>query len=120
MAVIELIRNRAPRWSALTWIIIACAAVFVIVRIAAATGASAAGGSMAQTLVDRLALSSDAAALMSRPWTPFTYMFTHYEVMHLIFNMLWLYWFGTLLLTVFSGTRLMAVYLTGGLAGAAT
>ena len=57
---------------------------------------------------------------MSRPWTPFTYMFTHYEVMHLIFNMLWLYWFGTLLLTVFSGTRLMAVYLTGGLAGAAT
>ena len=30
-------------------------------------------------------------------------------VMHLIFNMLWL-WFGTLLLTVFSGTpRLMAV-----------
>lgn len=120
MAVIELIRNRAPRWSALTWIIIACAAVFVIVRIAAATGASAAGGSMAQTLVDRLALSSDAAALMSRPWTPLTYMFTHYEVMHLIFNMLWLYWFGTLLLTVFSGTRLMAVYLTGGLAGAAT
>ncbi len=49
MAVIELIRNRAPRWSALTWIIIACAAVFVIVRIAAATGASAAGGSMANT-----------------------------------------------------------------------
>ena len=33
------------------------------------------------------------------------------------FHMLWLYWFGTLP-TVFSGTWLMAVYLTGGLAGA--
>lgn len=121
MAVSELIRRRMPRWSALAWIIIVCAAVFVTVRIAAATGpASTAHGSMAQTLVDRLALPVDAAALLHRPWTPLTYMFTHYEVMHLIFNMLWLYWFGTILLTVFPGRRLLAVYLTGGLAGAAT
>ena len=39
--------------------------MFVIVRIAAATGASAARQRMAPALVDRLALSSDAAALES-------------------------------------------------------
>ena len=37
-----------------------------------------------------------------QPWTLFTYMFLHAGALHLLFNMLWLYWFGQLFLAFFS------------------
>ena len=42
--------------------------------------------------------------LLSRPWTIFTYMFTQFDFLHLLFNMLWLYWFGSFFLNYFYGT----------------
>ena len=32
-----------------------------------------------------------------RPWTLITYMFTHTDVLQAVFNILWFYWFGTML-----------------------
>ena len=48
-----------------------------------------------------------------------TYMFMHADVLHLLFNMLWLYWFGQLFLYLFSEKHFRGVYLLGGLCGAA-
>ena len=31
-----------------------------------------------------------------RIWTLFTYMFVHYDLWHILFNMMWLYWFGSI------------------------
>lgn len=65
------------------------------------------------------AMPADLHLLAYRPWTPFIYMFAHYDVLHLLFNMLWLYGFARLFL-MFSGSRqLMALYIYCGLAGAA-
>ena len=45
-----------------------------------------------------LQLPASPELLLFRPWTLFTYMFTHFDFLHILFNMLWLYWFGGLFL----------------------
>lgn len=52
-----------------------------------------------------------------QPWTILTYMFLHTDVFHILFNMLWLYWFGALFLQSFSAKHLRGVYLLGGICG---
>ena len=69
-------------------------------------------------LLEYLGVPADPAELLYRPWTLFTYMFTHFEFLHLLFNMLWLYWFGSFFLNHFSQRDLTGVYLLGGLCGA--
>jgi membrane associated rhomboid family serine protease len=53
-----------------------------------------------------------------QPWSIFTYMFMHGGVMHILFNMLWLYWFGQLFLCFFSAKHLRGLYVLGGICGA--
>lgn len=65
-----------------------------------------------------LSVPSITEVLVQRPWTPFTYMFLHTGFLHLLFNVLGLYWFGQLFMYHFEGRKLLAVYLLGGLAGA--
>ena len=52
-----------------------------------------------------------------QPWTLFTYMFLHAGALHLLFNMLWLYWFGQLFLAFFSARHFRGLYLLGGIGG---
>lgn len=56
---------------------------------------------------------------ITQPWTLITYMFMHASILHILFNMLWLYWFGRLFLNFFSAKHLRGLYLLGGIAGAA-
>ena len=66
-----------------------------------------------------LAMPADPVALLHRPWTLLTYMFLHEGFFHLFFNMLCLYWFGKLFLTVYSERHLVGLYLVGGLVAGA-
>jgi len=45
-------------------------------------------------------------------------MFTHKDILHILFNMLWLYWFGIIFLEYLDQRKLVAVYIEGGLCGA--
>lgn len=65
-----------------------------------------------------LALPPDASLLLFKPWGLVTYMFTHYDFFHLLFNMLWLYWFGIVFMDYFSSRSFWVTYILGGLAGA--
>lgn len=65
-----------------------------------------------------LEVPASLSKLLFRPWTLFTYMFVHANLMHLFFNMLWLYFFGRLFLRYFGNRQFIIVYLGGGLAGA--
>jgi len=69
-------------------------------------------------LLSYLELPSSPVLFLYRPWTVISYMFTHYEVLHILFNMLWLYWFGKLFLNFFTPRQLGGVYLLGGITGA--
>ena len=65
-----------------------------------------------------LQMPSSPELLLYRPWTVITYMFTHYDFLHILFNMLWLYWFGGLFLSFFNERQLGGLYILGGIAGA--
>lgn len=69
------------------------------------------------TLLEWIGVPADPEYLLSRPWTIFTYMFTQFDFLHLLFNMLWLYWFGSFFLNYFTERKLTGVYLLGGLFG---
>jgi membrane associated rhomboid family serine protease len=53
----------------------------------------------------------------TRPWTIITYMFFHEGFIHILFNMLWLYWFGKIFLGFMSQRKLLGVYIMGGIWG---
>ena len=61
---------------------------------------------------------SSPELFLHRPWTIVTYMFTHFDFLHILFNMLWLYWFGKLFLTFWGERQLGGLYVWGGIAGA--
>ncbi len=65
-----------------------------------------------------MAVPANPQLLLIKPWTILTYMFYHESFLHILFNMLWLYWFGQLFLSFFSQRQLTWVYLLGGLTGA--
>ncbi len=71
------------------------------------------------SIVNWFAVPADISNLVFKPWTIFTYMFLHQDFLHILFNMLWLYWFGQIFLRYFDEKKLLSVYLVGGLAGAA-
>ena len=69
--------------------------------------------------VSLFAMPCHWAQLAARAWTPVTYMFTHIDFLHLAANMLWLLLFGEIYEQTQGGRRLVALYLLGGLTGAA-
>jgi membrane associated rhomboid family serine protease len=64
-----------------------------------------------------LALPADLSLLASKPWTLISYMFLHKNFLHILFNMLWLYWFGGIFLQNLDEKKLVGIYLLGGLSG---
>jgi membrane associated rhomboid family serine protease len=61
---------------------------------------------------------SDYTNLLLKPWTILTYMFYHQDIWHIVFNLLWFYWFGKIFLHFFDQKKLVALYFAGGIAGA--
>jgi len=64
-----------------------------------------------------LAVPANLEVLAHRPWTLATYMFLHVDFIHILFNLLWLYWFGTIFIQEIGLKKLLSTYLVGGLAG---
>lgn len=65
-----------------------------------------------------LAVPADFHTLIQKPWTLVTYMFLHYDFMHIFFNMIMLYFGGTLFMHFLGGRKLITTYIFGGIAGA--
>lgn len=63
------------------------------------------------------AIPASVPMLTASPWTLITYMFLHFDVWHILFNMLWLYWFGRIFLEFLRPRQLVLVYLLGGMTG---
>ena len=63
------------------------------------------------------ALPASLVGFIHQPWSLFTYMFMHAGILHILFNMLLLYWFGSLFLYFFSAKHLRGLYILGGICG---
>ncbi|NNC94431.1 MAG: rhomboid family intramembrane serine protease [Chitinophagales bacterium] len=70
---------------------------------------------IAGKLMSFISLPEDPATLVTRPWTFFTYMFMHSGLWHILFNLLVLYWFGSILTNYLSDRKVLPIYIYGGL-----
>lgn len=70
-------------------------------------------------LVVYTALPAELTQLVQRPWTLLTHMFVHQDLMHFLFNMITLYFAGSIFRSFMSQRQLAWIYLLGGLGGAA-
>jgi len=68
-------------------------------------------------LRDIFALQADFLGLITKPWGLITSIFSHFEFMHFLFNMLFLFFAGQLYEQLFEGKKLLNIYILGGIAG---
>ena len=64
-----------------------------------------------------LELPSDFNEFILKPWTIITYAFAHYDFIHILFNMAWLYFIGRFFLNVFNSKLALNVYFLGAICG---
>jgi len=112
------IRNIVRSGGIITQLIAINLAVFLFVNL---TGvflylflATPGGGNI---IVNQLAIPAYMPNLLSKPWTLLSYMFLHKNFLHILFNILWLYWFGIIFLRYFNSKQLLGLYLLGGFVG---
>ncbi|MDH5475075.1 MAG: rhomboid family intramembrane serine protease [Cyclobacteriaceae bacterium] len=70
-------------------------------------------------LYNQFSIPATNSEFITRPWTIITYMFMHGGLMHILFNMLWFYYFGKLIIEYLGSDKLVSIYILGGLAGGA-
>ncbi|WP_318527359.1 rhomboid family intramembrane serine protease [Rasiella rasia] len=70
-----------------------------------------------KSLVAWFMLPDAISEVIVQPWAFLTYSFLHFGFWHLLFNMLWLYYFGNYVLNLFTGKRLLTIYLLGAIFG---
>lgn len=75
------------------------------------------GDAVNRVVLHSLAVPASLPFLVMRPWTILTYMFLHVDIWHILFNMLWLFWFGKIFLEFLPPRQLILVYLLGGITG---
>ena len=93
--------------------------VFLLINVPAVFETLFFRSSNIATLTDEyLLLPASLHKLLIHFWTPLTYMFMHAGIFHILFNMLWLYWFGQIFEEYLGKKRTLGLYLMGGFAGA--
>jgi len=118
MEILDNIKSSFNRGSSLTQLIYINIGVFIVIAFASIIGFLLTNPLIDETTIKLLAVPASVQKLLLKPWTLITYMFLHRDIWHILFNMLWLYWFGTIFLQILDQRKLVAVYLIGGICGA--
>lgn len=110
------IQDQFKHGDALTKLILVNVGVFLLYYILKAIGLLITIP-LAFYFVEWTALPSDLLRFATRPWSIITYMFLHQGFLHILFNMLILFFTGRLFMEYLGGRRLLSTYLIGGIAG---
>lgn len=118
--IIEDIKLKIKSGNPITRLIIINVAVFLIISILRIllflTGGSI--STFVNFVIDNISLPLSLQGIIHKPWTLITYMFTHIEIFHILWNLITLYWFGQILSDYTSPKKIIPLYLMGGVAGA--
>jgi membrane associated rhomboid family serine protease len=87
-------------------IIILCFIVYILTEVAHFLG---------HDIVQFLALQT--ATFLQQPWTIITNLFVHADILHILFNMITLYFFGTFLIRLVGTRDFLIIYFLGGIVG---
>ncbi|GAA4238930.1 rhomboid family intramembrane serine protease [Postechiella marina] len=106
------IKNKLSNLNVLEKIIAVNVIVFLVAFI---LGIVMPGG--AQASLSWLELPSTFSELIVKPWTIITYAFTHYDFMHILFNMFLLYVIAKWFINLFNPKMALNVYFLGAMSG---
>lgn len=119
MDISKEIKQSFVKGNIVTRLIYANVAFFILIRLVNVvlqlTGLSVGEGEFVLPWVSVPALPTE---LLFKPWTVFTYMFSHFGFFHLLINMWMLFWFGKLFVQIFGSKQLLGLYIMGGIGGA--
>ncbi len=123
--ILEDVKYRYKTGGILTRLIMINVGVFlavnvlkVILMLMSPNGDVMSEDSIYQTVIHYLMIPSQPLLLGKHFWTIITHMFTHESFFHMLFNMLWLYWFGIIFNQFIGESKLLPLYILGGLVGA--
>jgi membrane associated rhomboid family serine protease len=118
MGIWDDIKNTFRKGNSLNRLIYINIGVFLIITIIGIIGFLLDKPGISDWTIRFLSVPSSMNTLIVKPWTLLTYMFTHKELLHILVNMLWLWWFGNIFLEYLDQKKLVAVYILGGITGA--
>src|SRR5690554_5792812 len=102
MRIVDYIQNTFRQQSKLTILIVLNVAVFLIVNISANIAHL--------NLLPYLALPINSHVFIFKPWTLFTYMFTHSGLGHVFFNLILLFFSGRFFYSLLGEKKLIYLY----------
>lgn len=112
---LEDIKNPFRRGNTLVQLMLINAIVFLsLILTGAILSFFPEGNVINKAINDNVLLIAPVGEFIWKPWTLLTYCFTHYSFWHLLFNMLTLFWFGTLVQEFIGSRKLMNIYIIGG------
>ena len=74
-------------------------------------------GSVSSAILNKLMLPADLKTFILQPWSLITYFFLHMNFMHILWNMLFLYWFGKIVNDNIGNNAVISLYVLGGIIG---
>ena len=120
-SIAEDIKRELNYGNRITRLVIFNVAIFIavnLVRLFYTISSGFSPGLGFQEFLKYLALSSDLVFDFTHPWVFLTHMFLHVGFFHILFNMLFLYWFGRITADFLGDHRIYPIYFLSGFAGA--
>ena len=96
-------------------LIIINVAVFILIQVWLAIGRL--GGASDDIIYHIFTLDPNFIRLLYHPWGILTSIFSHFDFIHLLFNMVFLYFAGKIYEDIFHSKRLLITYIIGGIFG---
>ena len=109
-----------PRYGAVAVLIVLNVGVYIVLTVSGLLAFFMGLWKPFDGVLNYLRLPSNLTELLWRPWTVFTHAVFHHpaDVLHILFNMLWLFWMGRIFRDYHGDRQVYGVFLYGVLAGA--
>ena len=74
-------------------------------------------GNLFKLIINKLMLPASFTSFIIQPWSLISYFFLHLNFTHILWNMLFLYWFGKIIQDNIGNNAVISLYVLGGIIG---
>lgn len=119
--IVEDLKNSFNRTgNGLNQIIIVNVAVFIFLIVAKVVLTVSGSQDLYVKITSYLFMPASLGEFIYKPWTILTYAISHEGFFHILFNMIFMYWFGMIITEFIGSKRLISLFILGSLAGGVT
>ncbi len=118
-SILEDFKRAFQTGNILNQLIVINVVVFIVFGILGVFMQLSGATALYDTIYLYLSLPSNPKEIVYQPLAFITYMFMHRGIFHILWNMLFLYWFGRLITGYLGQNKILGLYVWGGLAGGA-